>query len=64
MSTAGARILAGLTDALAYAHGETARGSLHRVQVPAPVEDPDGETDTDAGEETKEQAGVTEAAPA
>ena len=38
MSTAGKSILAGLHDALAYAQGDTTRGQVHTVQVPATVD--------------------------
>jgi putative transcriptional regulator len=38
LSAAGKSILAGLQDALAYAHGDTTRGDAHPVQVPATVD--------------------------
>jgi putative transcriptional regulator len=36
--TAGESIIAGLQDALAYAHGDTSRGHAYTVQVPARVD--------------------------
>jgi putative transcriptional regulator len=38
MSAAGKSILAGLQDALAYAHGDTTRGQTHMVQSPATID--------------------------
>lgn len=38
LSAAGRSILAGLQDALAYAHGDTTRGQTHTVQVPATID--------------------------
>lgn len=38
LSAAGSRILAGLQDALAYAHGDTTRGQAHPVQVPVTID--------------------------